>query len=238
MRQMKPSIADSLLMDVSNSFTKIAFASTRRLTSIRRFPTGKLSAERLRQILQEREVKIIVVASVVPAKDREIKVAASGRGKLIWLSAKTKLNVRIDYPNPKSIGAVAVAELYGTPAVVIDFGTAVTFDIVSTKATYIGGVIAPGLEAMTTFLYHRTALLPRISLREPCSAIGKTTRGAMLAGAVFGYRGLVREILRQVIAEQFPRKRVRVVATGGYAGLIARNLPEVEAVHENLTLEG
>ena len=83
-----------------------------------------------------------------------------------------------------------------------------------------------------------SALLPRISLREPCSAIGKTTRGAMLAGAVFGYRGLVREILRQVIAEQFPRKRVRVVATGGYAGLIARNLPEVEAVHENLTLEG
>src|SRR5204862_4529070 len=111
--------------------------------------------------------------------DHDIKVDSSGIVKLIWLSAKTKLNLRIDYPNPKSIGAdrlanaVAVAELYGTPAVVIDFGTAVTFDIVSTKATYIGGVIAPGLEAMTTFLYHRTALLPRISLRAPCTALGK-----------------------------------------------------------------
>jgi pantothenate kinase type III len=102
---------------------------------------------------------------VVPKKNREIKRAASGR-KIIWLMAKIRLNVRIDYPNPRSIGAdrlanaVAVAELYGSPAIVIDFGTAVTFDIVAPGNAYIGGVIAPGLEAMTNFLYHRTALLP------------------------------------------------------------------------------
>ncbi len=163
---------------------------------------------------------------------------------MIWLTARSRLNVRIDYPQPKTIGAdrlanaVAVTELYGTPAIVIDFGTAVTFDIVSADAAYIGGVIAPGLEAMTSFLYQRTALLPRISLREPRSAVGKTTRDAMMAGAVFGYRGLVQEILRRIIAEKFSGKRVHVVATGGYAKLVAEKLPQVKAVHENLTLEG
>jgi type III pantothenate kinase len=99
-------------------------------------------------------------------------------------------------------------------------------------------VIAPGLEAMTNFLYRRTALLPKLSLKEPRRAIGKSTIQAMLSGAVFGYRGLVREILAQVRAEQFPHKKVHVVATGGYAGLIARRLPEIDVVHPNLTLEG
>jgi len=121
---------------------------------------------------------------------------------------------------------------------VVDFGTAVTFDIVSGRRAYIGGVIAPGLEAMTNFLYQRTALLPKLSLKEPRRAIGKSTIQAMLSGAVFGYRGLVREILAQIRAEQFSRRKVHVVATGGYARLIARRLPEIDVVHPNLTLEG
>ena len=84
----------------------------------------------------------------------------------------------------------------------------------------------------------RTALLPKLILREPASAIGKTTRDAMMSGAVLGYRGLVREILDRLISENFPRKKPRMIATGGYAQLIARKLPEIEAVHPNLTLEG
>jgi len=91
---------------------------------------------------------------------------------------------------------------------------------------------------MTDFLYQRTALLPELSLREPRSAIGKSTIQAMLSGAVFGYRGLVREILARIKTEQFPRKRVRIVATGGYAQLIAARLPEIDAVCPHLTLEG
>jgi type III pantothenate kinase len=155
-----------------------------------------------------------------------------------------KLGVEIDYPKPQSIGAdrlanaAAVTALYGFPAIVVDFGTAVTFDIVSGRRAYIGGVISPGLEAMTNFLYRRTALLPKLSLKEPRRAIGKSTIQAMLSGAVFGYRGLVREILTQVRAEQFSHKKVHVVATGGYARLIARRLPEIDVVHPNLTLEG
>jgi type III pantothenate kinase len=134
--------------------------------------------------------------------------------------------------------AAAVAAMYGTPAIVVDFGTAVTFDIVSRQKKYVGGVIAPGLEAMTNFLYQRTALLPRLSLKEPRRAIGRSTIDAMTAGAVFGYRGLVKEVIARIKAEISPRSDLRVVATGGYAGLIAARLPEIEAVHPNLTLEG
>jgi type III pantothenate kinase len=231
------------LVDVSNSFTKLAFASPTQIGRPWRIATSVLSADRMVTILRGNSSAIMVVSSVVPKKNREIKRAAGNR-RLIWLSSASRLNVRVDYPNPKSIGAdrlanaVAVTELYGTPAIVIDFGTAVTFDIVSADKAYIGGVIAPGLEAMTNFLYDRTALLPRISLREPRSAIGKSTNQAMVAGAIFGYRGLVREILQRIIAEKLWKKRVRVIATGGYANLIARKMPEVDLVHENLTLEG
>ena len=150
----------------------------------------------------------------------------------------------IDYPAPKSIGAdrlanaAAVTKLYGYPAIVVDFGTAVTFDIISSAGAYVGGVIAPGLESMTSFLYQRTALLPKLNLREPKSAVGKSTREAMLAGAVFGYRGLVREIIKQIKRKEFSDKKVKVVATGGYAQLIAARMPEISAIHPNLTLEG
>ena len=163
---------------------------------------------------------------------------------MLWLDWKLNLGVGIDYPKPQSIGAdrlanaAAVAELYGFPAVVIDFGTAVTFDIVSERRTYIGGLIAPGLEAMTNFLYKRTALLPRISLKEPQHAVGKSTIEAMRSGAVIGYRGLVREILARIKAEQFPHKKVYVIATGGYAHLIAGRLPEIGVIRPHLTLEG
>ena len=240
MKQVSP---DFLLVDVSNSFTKLAFASRARIGRAMRISTAELSTRRLDQILRKGGARTIVACSVVPKKNRKIEQAAGNR-RIIWLTPKVRLNVRIDYPNPSSIGpdrlanAVAVTELYGAPAIVIDFGTAVTFDIVSADRGYIGGVIAPGLEAMTNFLYDRTALLPRISLREPRRAVGKSTYEAMLAGAIFGYRGLVREILGRIVREQFPKTRLHVVATGGYAKLIARQLAEVEAVHQNLTLEG
>src|SRR5207245_7816814 len=194
--------------------------------------------------LTNRKVRRVVVSSVVPAKNSAISAATRKKAKVLWLDSKLDLGVGIDYPRPQSIGAdrlanaAAVAELLGVPAIVVDFGTAVTFDIVSERRTYIGGVIAPGLEAMTNFLYQRTALLPRLSLKEPHRAVGKSTVEGMRSGAIFGYRGLVREILAQIRAEQFSRKKVVVVATGGYARLIASRLPEVAVVHPQLTLEG
>jgi type III pantothenate kinase len=235
--------SDYLLVDISNSYAKFAFASTRRVLAPTRIATSELSRSVVARFLGKRNVEKMVVSSVVPAKNSAILKAAR-KVNVLWLDWKLKLGVEIDYPNPQSIGAdrlanaAAVTALYGCPAIVVDFGTAVTFDIVSERRAYIGGVIAPGLEAMTNFLYQRTALLPKLSLKEPRRAIGKSTVQAMLSGAMFGYRGLVREILAQVRAEQFPRKKVHVVATGGYARLIAVGLPEIGVVHPNLTLEG
>ena len=234
---------DYLLVDISNSYTKFAFASTRRISIPIRIATNKLSSTLFSRFLKQRRVRKVVVSSVVPEKNSAISKAA-GETEAIWLDSKLKLGVGIDYPTPKSIGAdrlanaAAVAALYGCPAIVVDFGTAVTFDIVSARRNYIGGVIAPGLEAMTNFLYQRTALLPKLSLKEPGRAIGRSTIGAMLSGAVFGYRGLVREILARVRAEEFPRRKLHIVATGGYARLIAAQLPEITAVCPHLTLEG
>lgn len=243
MRVAAKRMIDYLLVDISNSYVKLAFASRERIGKARRLPTSRLTTAAMRRILQGREVDRIVVSSVVPKRNKAI-IAAARATRTLFLGPKLDLGVGIDYPAPRSIGAdrlanaAAVAELYGYPAIVVDFGTAVTFDVVSATGDYVGGVIAPGLEAMTNFLYQRTALLPRLTLREPTRAIGKTTRDAMMSGAVLGYRGLVREILIRLTAENFPRKKPRLIATGGYAQLIARKLPEIEAVHPNLTLEG
>jgi type III pantothenate kinase len=235
---------DYLLIDISNSYAKFAFASKGRVSAPARIATNKLSSGVVAGFLAQRKVRKVVVSSVVPVKNSVISRAARKKAKIVWLDWKLKLGVGIDYPKPQSIGAdrlanaVAVAELYGFPAIVVDFGTAVTFDIVSERRTYVGGVIAPGLEAMTNFLYQRTALLPRLSLKEPRRAVGRSTIEAMLSGAVFGYRGLVREILARIRADQFPRKKVCVVATGGYARLIAGRLPEIGVIRPHLTLEG
>jgi type III pantothenate kinase len=236
-------MTDYLLVDISNSYTKLAFASTTRLSAPVRIATTKLSSGVIAGLLRRQKVRKIVVSSVVPGKNPAILKAAR-KVDVIWLDSTLKLGLTIDYPKPKSIGAdrlanaVAVTELYGFPAIVVDFGTAVTFDIVSGQRKYIGGVIAPGLEAMTNFVYQRTALLPKISLKEPRCAIGRSTIEAMRSGAVIGYRGLVREILARIKVEQFSRRNVYVVATGGYARLIAGQLPEIGAIRPHLTLEG
>ena len=238
------SCSDYLLIDVSNSYAKIAFASRQRVSNAARISTANLSSSVVGEFLRRRQVKKLVVSSVVPTKNSAILKAAHNKAQVLWLDWRLKLGVAIDYPKPHSIGAdrlanaAAVASLFGWPAIVVDFGTAATFDVVSEEGSYIGGAIAPGLEAMTNYLYQRTVLLPRLSLREPHRAVGKSTGEAMRSGAIFGYRGLVRGILTQIKAEQFSRKRLAIVATGGYARLIASKVPEITVVHPHLTLEG
>jgi type III pantothenate kinase len=235
--------ANYLLIDISNSFAKLALSTRRQISKPTRIPTENFNAAMLRRFAGRHKIDIFVVCSVVPKKNNAVRKVAR-RSKILWLTPQIELGVGIDYPNPKTIGAdrlanaTAVAALYGYPAIVVDFGTAVTFDIVSVRRKYIGGVIAPGLESMTSFLYQRTALLPKLSLKEPRSAVGRSTLEAMRSGAVIGYRGLVREIIARIKAERFPGKKVHVVATGGYAKLIGARLGEIDTVHPNLTLEG
>lgn len=235
--------SDYLLVDISNSFTKLAFSSRARIGKTGKVETEKLSVAALDKFVGRIQVGQIVVCSVVPGRNAIVRQAA-GETPVAFIGARSRLGVGVDYPDPKSIGAdrlanaAAVAALYGAPAIVVDFGTAVTFDVVSAQRGYIGGVIAAGLESMTSYLYNRTALLPRLTLAEPRQAVGRSTKGAMMSGAIFGYRGLVREILAQICKEAFPRRRPKIVATGGYAQLIAARLPEIDAVRPNLTLEG
>jgi type III pantothenate kinase len=163
---------------------------------------------------------------------------------VLEVGAGLDLGVGIDYPSPRTIGAdrlanaAACAAVHGFPGIVVDFGTAVTFDVISQAGDYIGGVIAPGLNALTSYLHDRTALLPNIKLREPSSAVGRSTRDAMLSGAVHGYRGLVKEILDQIRSEAFPQKRPRIIATGGDAELIAGRVGLFDIVDPLLTLRG
>ena len=146
-----------------------------------------------------------MVASVTPLV--ETVCAAGWKLEALELNAKTVRGVGIDYPKPKSIGpdrlanAVAARKRFGAPVVVVDFGTAVTFDVVDGRGYYVGGIITPGLSAMTDYLHEKTALLPKIQIREIRTVIGKSTEEAMLAGAVHGYRGLVRELIAELKRE-------------------------------------
>jgi len=232
-----------LLIDNSNSYTKFALSSHKRVGAVRRLPTRTLNATEIENLVQDWKFETVVLCSVVPKKAKILKKAFSKKA-LIEVNADTDLGIGIDYPEPASIGAdrlansVAAVALFNPPAIVVDLGTAVTFDVISQDGNYIGGVIAPGLEAMTDYLHQRTAQLPKITLLEPPSAIGKSTRHAMLSGAVYGYRGLIREILNKIRASLPSSVHVKIVATGGDAELIAAGLPEIDEVHPKLTLEG
>jgi type III pantothenate kinase len=240
---MSAPISDFLLIDNSNSFTKFALASREKVEPARKLRTAELERDALTQVLRGWRWNAAVLASVVPPKGDLIADFLAPQ-PVLRVSAKLKLGVGVEFPDPKVIGADRLANaagafvIFGAPIVVVDFGTAVNFDVVSAEGNYVGGVIAPGLEAMTDYLHQRTALLPKISLLEPPSAIGKSTKHAMLAGAVYGYRGLVREILHEIGKELGIRKNLPVVATGGYAELIAAGLPEIKAVQPQLTLDG
>ena len=235
--------AEFLLIDNSNSFTKFAISTRKEISAPRRLSTPAVEKDSLVRILHGWKFQSVIMCSVVPTKG-ELLTQLLAPHRVHSVNVKTKLGVGIDYPNPRTIGAdrlanaAAVAHFYGAPAVAVDFGTAVSFDVISKDKQYVGGAIAPGLEAMTDYLHQRTALLPKISLIEPPTAIGKSTRNAMLSGAVHGYRGLVREILAQIATELGVGKKLNVVATGGYAELIAAGLPEIKHVKPDLTLEG
>jgi type III pantothenate kinase len=234
---------DWLLIDNSNTRTKFALGDGGSLGAWRGvLATAEISAATLAGLLDQVTFEAVVIASVVPAKAQVLRDFFGPRVPVHLLDWRSPLGMGIDYPEPDQIGAdrlanaVGVLARYGVPAVVIDSGTAVTFDIVSAAPAYCGGVIAPGLGAMTRYLAQTTALLPEIVLAEPASAIGKSTIHAMQVGAVFGYRGLVREILARICAE-LPG-RPHIIATGGDAELIACGIPEIDVVDSDLTLEG
>jgi type III pantothenate kinase len=231
-----------LLADVGNTNTHLGLADERKVKRCWEFPTRLVARE---PRFFRAKVSGAIVGSVVPLAVKPLCRAIRrfyGVEPLV-VSHKLDLGIGIKFPRPAEIGAdrlanaVSVARRYGTPAIVVAFGTALAFDVVSERGDFLGGAIAPGLSAMTEYLYQRTALLPKITLAEPKRAIGKSTVEAMETGAVIGYRGLVKEILT-AIWRDMEGKRPIVVGTGAYAHLIASRLPDIERVDKNLTMEG
>jgi type III pantothenate kinase len=185
-----------------------------------------------------------VVASVVPPLNTAMASMIRKYFDIdaLFVEPGVKTGIAIHVDNPQEVGAdrivncVAAHAAYGGPTVIVDFGTATTFDIVTEDAQYIGGVIAPGLMISAEALFARAARLPRVDIKRPPSVVGSNTVVNMQSGLYYGYLGLVDGILARIKSEYSGLRRI--VATGGYAPLLAHDSEHIEEVDENLTLRG
>src|SRR4029077_7588880 len=186
----------------------------------------------------------IIISSVVPSLDSTLRQVCERYFKLkpLFVEPGVKTGMPVQYENPAEVGAdrivngVAAFEKYGGPCVVVDFGTATTFDCVSVKGEYLGGVICPAIGFSAAPFFERTARLPRVEIRKPARVIGSNTVGSLQSGLYYGYLGLVDGILELLIKEL--GKEAEVVATGGLASLIGTGSKYIKDVDEFLTLEG
>ena len=190
------------------------------------------------------DVTGICLASVVPPITSKIIDACKrylGRDPLV-VDAGVKTGVRVRYEDPRAVGAdrivdaVAVVHLYGTPACVVDFGTATTFDAISNSGDYLGGAIAPGIGIAAEALFQRTAKLPRVDIQKPPSVIGRNTVHSIQSGLLYGYVGLVEGMVSRFREELGPD--MKVIATGGLADIVAQETAVIQLVAPWLTLDG
>ena len=186
----------------------------------------------------------IIVSSVVPPMDSVLREVCERyfHTKPLFVEPGVKTGMPVLYDNPAEVGAdrvvngVAALDKYGGPCVVVDFGTATTFDAISAKGEYLGGVIAPGIGVSADALFERTARLPRVDIRKPSRVIGTNTVGSIQSGLYYGYLGLVDAILERMLGELGPD--TKVIATGGLAPLIGQDSEYISAIDDLLTLEG
>ncbi len=186
----------------------------------------------------------IVISSVVPPLDPVLRQVCERYFNLrpLFIEPGVKTGMPVHYDNPAEVGAdrivnaVAAFEKYGGPCVVVDFGTATTFDCVSAKGEYLGGVICPGIGISADALFERTARLPRVEIRKPTRVIGSNTVGSLQSGLYYGYLGLVDGILELLLAEL--GQETRVLATGGLGPMIGVGSKYIKNVDDLLTLEG
>lgn len=194
--------------------------------------------------IEAADVRGIIISSVVPPMDSTLRDVCERyfHIKPLFVEPGVKTGMPVLYENPAEVGAdrvvngVAAFEKYGGPCVVVDFGTATTFDAVSKKGEYMGGVIAPGIGISAQALVEHTARLPLVDIRQPAKIIGTNTVASIQAGLFFGYLGLVDGILERLIKEMGPE--TRVLATGGLARLIGESSKYIKTVDDLLTLDG
>lgn len=242
-----------LVIDIGNTNIAVGVYRGRELvddwriaTETRRMPDEY--AMLLRDLLAHRglaltSVRAVILSSVVPTLVTTFKELSERYFRVdpLVVGPGIKTGVRILYENPKEVGAdrivnaLAAYRLYGGPNIVVDFGTATTFDAVSAEGDYLGGAIAPGIGISSEALFKFAAKLPHVELLKPKHAIGKNTIASMQAGILFGYVGLVEGLITRFFQEM---GKARVIATGGLAEIIARETRIIEVVDQRLTLEG
>jgi type III pantothenate kinase len=235
-----------LLIDNSNTRTKFALGNESGLQTWRGvLATADVSPESIESLLAGVEFEAVIICSVVPAKAEILRQFFDGRYPLHFLDHRSPLGMAIDYPLPTQIGAdrlanaAGVVSRHGAPAIVIDFGTATTFDVVSADGAYQGGVISPGINLSMDALYQAAAKLPRIAVEPPpgnLGAIGKGTVHAMQSGVFWGYVGLVEGLVARLSQEIVGP--ATVVATGGLATLFQRHTTAIAHVDGDLTIKG
>ncbi len=233
-----------LLIDNSNTRTKFRLGDQEGLSGTTRVcQTEDIADEKLSEVLEGFHFTHVAIASVVPDKAALLQGYFQGKEvKLHEISYKSPLGYEFGVERSDQIGAdrlvnaVALMETGRFPSVVVDFGTAVTFSVLSAEKTFLGGVIAPGMGLMAASLSRDTAQLPRISLDWSGQVLGHTTVQAIQTGVAVGQRGMVREVLNAISQEI--EQRPYVVATGGGARFVAEEMDEFDAVDEDFTLEG
>jgi len=196
------------------------------------------------QGLEPKEIHGIIISSVVPPLDSTLRRVCERyfHQKPLFVEPGIKTGMPVLYENPSEVGAdrivnaVAAFEKYGGPSVVVDFGTATTFDCVTAKGEYQGGVICPGIGISADALFSRTARLQRVDIRKPARIIGTTTVGSLQSGLYYGYLGLVDGVLERLLSEI--AGTVKVIATGGLAPLLGAGSKYIQQVDEFLTLDG
>jgi type III pantothenate kinase len=194
--------------------------------------------------LEASGIRGIVISSVVPPLDPVLRQVCERyfNSKPLLIEPGVKTGMPVHYDNPAEVGAdrivnaVAAFEKYGGPCVIVDFGTATTFDCVSAKGEYLGGVICPGIGISADALFQRTARLPRVEIRKPARVIGTNTVGSLQSGLYYGYLGLVDGILERLLEEM--GKETKVLATGGLGSMIGTGSKYIKTVDDLLTLEG
>jgi type III pantothenate kinase len=194
--------------------------------------------------LDVKEIDAVVIASVVPPLNPSLsRMIEVGFGLTpVFVDHTTNTGLKILYESPSELGAdrivdaVAAVTKYGAPCIVVDFGTATTFNAVNEAREYLGGVIAPGIMISAEALFSRAAKLPRVEIKRPDKVIGRSTVGAMQSGLYHGYAGLVDGVLEQMIAEM--GSKPRVIATGGLAPIIANASRFIQEIDKTLTLDG
>ena len=197
------------------------------------------------QKINKEDIDGIIISSVIPSLNYTIchmcEYFFNISPLMIGPGIKTGLNVKTD--NPKEVGAdiivnsVSAYTKYGGPIVVIDFGTATTFDVITDEGSLIGVIIAPGIKSSLEGLTNNTAQLPMIELDAPRSVIGKNTKTSMQSGVIFGFAGLVDNIIDK-IKKELSLKELRVIATGGLGEIIAKEVKSITKVDRTLTLDG